>query len=54
MYRSLIIVRVIKSRRFSWAGHVAKMEELRIAFKILTGTHAKTNLSEGLGWILKK
>jgi hypothetical protein len=25
------------SRRLRWAGHVAKMEEGRIAFKILTG-----------------
>ena len=37
MYRSLNIVRIIKSRRFRWAGHVARMEEVRIAFKILTG-----------------
>ena len=28
---------VIKSRRLRWAGHVARMEEDRIAFKILTG-----------------
>ena len=28
---------VIKSRRLSWAGHVARMEEGRSAFKILTG-----------------
>ena len=31
------IVRVIKSRRLRWAGHVARMEEDRSAFKILTG-----------------
>ena len=31
------IVRVIKSRRLSWTGHVARMEEGRSAFKILTG-----------------
>ena len=37
MYRSPNIVRVIKSRRLRWAGHVAKMEESRSAFKILTG-----------------
>ena len=37
MYRSLNIVRVIKSRRLKWAGHVARMEEGRSAFKILTG-----------------
>ena len=31
------IVRVIKSRKLRWAGHVARMEEGRSAFKILTG-----------------
>ena len=36
-YRSPNIVRVIKSRRLRWAGHVARMEEGRSAFKILTG-----------------
>jgi hypothetical protein len=35
LYRSLNIVRVIKSRRLRWAGHVARMEEGRSAFKIL-------------------
>ena len=29
---------MIKSRRLRWAGHVARMEEDRSAFKILTGT----------------
>ena len=28
---------MIKSRRLRWAGHVARMEEGRCAFKILTG-----------------
>ena len=28
---------VIKSRRFRWAGHVARMEYGRRTFKILTG-----------------
>ena len=37
MYRSPNIVRVIKSRRLRLAGHVARMEEGRSAFKILTG-----------------
>ena len=37
MYRSPNIVRVIKSRRLRWAGHIARMEEGRSAFKILTG-----------------
>ena len=30
------IVRLIKSRRLRWAGHVARMEEGRSAFNILT------------------
>ena len=37
LYRSPNIVRVIKSRRLRWAGHVARMEEGRSAFKIVTG-----------------
>ena len=37
MFRSTNIVRVIKSRRLRWAGHVVRMEEGRSAFKILTG-----------------
>ena len=37
MYHSKNIVRVIKSRRLRWAGHVARMDKGRSAFKILTG-----------------
>ena len=37
MYRSPNIVRLIKSRRLRWAGHVARMEEGRSTFIILTG-----------------
>ena len=37
MYRSPNIVRVIKSIRLRWAGHLARMEEGKSAFKILTG-----------------
>ena len=37
LYRSSNIVRVIKSRKLRWTGHVARMEEGRSAFKILTG-----------------
>ena len=37
MYRSPNIVRVIKSIRLRWARHVARMEESRSAFKIVTG-----------------
>ena len=37
LYRSHNIVRVIKSRRLRWAGHLARKEKGRSAFKILTG-----------------
>ena len=37
LYRSPNMVRVIKSRRLRWAGHVARMEEGGSAFNILTG-----------------
>ena len=36
-YRTPNIVRVIKSTRLRWAGHVARMEEGWNAFEILTG-----------------
>ena len=35
---------VIKSRRLRWAGHVARMEESRSAFKILIGRLAGKRL----------
>ena len=31
-------IRAIKSRRLRWAGHVARMEEGKSPFKILTST----------------
>ena len=37
MYRSPNVVRVFKYRRFRWVGNVARMEEGRSAFKMLTG-----------------
>ena len=45
MYSSPNIVREIKSRRLRWTGHVASMEEVRSAFKILTGTPTGKRLS---------
>jgi hypothetical protein len=41
LYRSPNVVRVVKLRRLRWAGHVARMEEGRSSFKILTGTPAE-------------
>ena len=37
LYSSSNIVRVIKSRRIRWAGHVARMGERRDAYRILVG-----------------
>ena len=37
LYRSPNIGKVSKSIRLRWAGHVARMEEDRSAFKIVTG-----------------
>jgi hypothetical protein len=37
LYSSPNIVRVIKSRRMRWAGHVARMGEGRCVYKVLVG-----------------
>ena len=37
LYSSPNIVRLIKSRRMRWAGHVARMEEGRGVHKVLVG-----------------
>jgi hypothetical protein len=37
LYRSHTIVRVIKSRRTRWAGHVARMGEGRGMYRVLVG-----------------
>jgi hypothetical protein len=37
LYASPSIVRVIKARRMRWAGHVARMGEVRGAYSILVG-----------------
>ena len=61
LYRSPI-VRVIESRRLRWAGHVARMEEGRSAFKIFEVNLQERDLWGGLGvdgrtileWTLKR
>jgi hypothetical protein len=37
LYSSPSIIRVIKSRRMKWEGHVARMVEKRGAYRILVG-----------------
>jgi hypothetical protein len=37
LYSSPSIIRIFKSRRMRWAGHVARMGEKRNAYKLLVG-----------------
>jgi len=37
LYSSPNIVQVIKSSRMRWAGHVARMRDERVAYKVLVG-----------------
>jgi hypothetical protein len=37
LYSSPSIIRIIKSRSMRWAGHVARMEEKRNAYRLLVG-----------------
>jgi hypothetical protein len=37
LYCSSSIIRIIKSKRTRWEGHVARMGEKRIAYRILVG-----------------
>jgi hypothetical protein len=39
LYPSPNIIKVIKSRRMRWTGHVAHIEEMRNAYNILVGKH---------------
>jgi hypothetical protein len=45
LYSLPSIVRVVKSRRIRWAGHVARMEEDRVVHRVLVGRpEGKTQL----------
>jgi hypothetical protein len=46
MYSSPRMIRIIKSRRMSWAGHVARMGEKRNASSLLVG---KPDVKKPLG-----
>jgi hypothetical protein len=50
LYSSPNIIRMIKSRRMRWAGHVARMGETRNAYRILVG---KPDQDVG-GWTILK
>jgi hypothetical protein len=62
LYSSTGIVRVIKARRMRWAGHMARMGEVRGAHNILVVSRVGRNHYEDLGvdgritlrWILGK
>jgi len=40
-YHSPIVIRMIKSRRFKWVGHITRMEDSRSAFTILRDNPAE-------------
>jgi hypothetical protein len=44
LYSSPSIIRIIKSRRMRWAGHVARMGEKRNAYRLLAGKPGKRPL----------
>jgi hypothetical protein len=48
LYSSPSIIRIIKSRKMRWAGHVARMGEKRNAYRLLVGKpEGKRPLGEG-------
>ena len=47
LYSSPNIIKNLKSRRLRWAGHVARMEQSRIACRVLVG---KPEEKRHLGW----
>jgi len=54
LYSSPIIVRVIKSRRMRWDGHVARVGERRGVYRVLEGKAEETQYADGriiLRWI---
>jgi hypothetical protein len=62
LYSSPSIVRLIKARRMRWAGHVARMGEVRGAYNILVGRpegrrplgRPRRRWKDNIRWILGK
>jgi len=61
LYYSPTIVRVIKSRRMRWVGHVARMGERRGVYRVLVGKPEREHLGDPgvdgkiiLRWIFRK
>jgi hypothetical protein len=57
LYSSLNLIRMIKSRKMRWTGHVARMREKRNAYRILAGKpEGKRPLGrpEAGGWTILK
>jgi hypothetical protein len=57
LYSSPNIIRLIKSRRMRWAGHVARMGETRNAYRISVGQPEGKRPLGGwtiLKWILER
>jgi hypothetical protein len=48
-YNSPNIIRVIKSRRMRWARHVARIGEMRNAYKVLVSKSEGKNHSKNVG-----
>jgi hypothetical protein len=42
LYPSPSIIRIIKSRRIRWEGHIAQMGEKRNAYRLLVGKRLRT------------
>jgi hypothetical protein len=52
LYSSSSIIRIMKSRRMRWAGHVGRMREKRNAHRLLVGKPEKRPLGTPTrGWV---
>jgi hypothetical protein len=49
VYAPLNIIKVIKSRRMGWAGHVARTGEMKNLCKVVVGSPEGRNHVEDLG-----